>query len=207
MLNGTPPSKDSWKGDINTLITAYHEKQLRDAAATNSKMTWLNVSMMGLQGKPHPIFRDVSTADQVRKLYPVLKMLSGEYLTFDLKSRQGTGGSPSCRLCHFPVENLQHVLSCPATSEPRIRIQREMKDILCDTSNTHTKSLSESQFQDLVADTKSFAQFCVDCTSFNLHEVYRLNLNDPRLSQVFKVTRDLCYATHIERLRQLKAIT
>ena len=43
MLNGTPPSKDSWKGDINTLITAYHEKQLRDAAATNSKMTWLNV--------------------------------------------------------------------------------------------------------------------------------------------------------------------
>ena len=111
MLNGTPPSKDSWKGDINTLITAYHEKQLRDAAATNSKMTWLNVSMLGLQGKPHPIFRDVSTADQVRKLYPVLKMLSGEYLTFDLKSRQGTGGSPSCRLCHFPVENLQHVLS------------------------------------------------------------------------------------------------
>ena len=133
-------------------------------------------------------------------------MLSGEYLTFDLKSRQGTGGSPSCRLCHFPVENLQHVLSCPATSEPRIRIQREMKDILCDTSNTHTKSLSESQFNDLVADTKSFAQFCVDCTSFNLPDSVRININDARLPTIFSVTRDMCYSVHVTRLTKLKEL-
>ena len=56
MLESPPPSKNSWKGDITTIITSYHEKQMRSAANSNSKMEWLNVSMTGLQGKSHPIF-------------------------------------------------------------------------------------------------------------------------------------------------------
>ena len=205
MLNGTPPSKESWKGDITTLITAHHEKQFRDAALTNSKMEWLNISLLGLQGKAHPMFHGVSTADQVKKLYPVLKMLAGDYLTYDLKSRQGGGGSPSCRLCNSPIENLQHVLSCPSTAEPRLRIQHELKSLLCDTNHNHLQTLSENQFHGLATDEKTFTQFCVDCTSFNLPEVYRISINDARLTEIFKITRDLCFSVHSDRLRQLKA--
>ena len=205
LLNGAPPSKESWKGDTTTLITSHHEKQLRDAASNNSKMEWFNVNMLGLDGKVHPIFRDISTAEQVKKLYPVLKMLSGDYLTSDLKHRQGGGGSPSCRLCSFPVENLQHVLSCPATAEPRMRIQTELKDLLCASTSNHAKTLSDNQFLDLMSNTKLFTQFCVDCTSFNLPEVYRINFNDDKVTKIFSVTRDLCYSVHTARLRLLKS--
>ena len=119
LLEQTPPTKDSWKGDVATAITSYHEKKLREAAADNSKMEWLNVSMTGLSGKCHPIMADVATAREVQKLRPALKMLAGDYLTYEVKSRQ-VSGSSHCRLCQDPVESLTHVLTeCPSTSEPR----------------------------------------------------------------------------------------
>ena len=213
MLESPPPSKNSWKGDITTIITSYHEKQMRSAASSNSKMEWLNVSMSGLQGKSHPIFRDITTADQVKKLYPVLKMLTGDLYTYDLKYKQGGGTSPHCRLCGHPVENLQHVFSCPSTSEPRLRVQSELKSILCNSGNDkqinamyHTKILTTAQFDDLISDPRTFTQFCVDCTSFNLPDDIRVNVSDVRLSQIFRTTRDMCYSIHMERLRKLKEL-
>ena len=45
-----------------------HEKQLREAAAGNSKMEWLHVGMTGLSGKCHPMMDGVDTAREVLKL-------------------------------------------------------------------------------------------------------------------------------------------
>ena len=60
-----------------------------------------------------------------------LKMLVGDFLTFETKAAQ-SGGSPLCKLCPSPapVESLNHIIaSCQATSDIRERILTEM-DIL-----------------------------------------------------------------------------
>ena len=115
LLDQPPPPKSSWKEDINTAITAYHERMLREMAETNSKMKWFNVSMLGLQGTCHPLLDDVVTAHEVKKLRCQLRMLCGDFYSFSVKAEQ-TGNSPHCRLCKAPVEDLPHILaSCTAS--------------------------------------------------------------------------------------------
>ena len=46
-----PPSKSEFRNIVHTKITVYHEKKLRTAAITNSKMKYLNVSIKGLNGQ------------------------------------------------------------------------------------------------------------------------------------------------------------
>ena len=70
----------------------------------------------------------------------------------------------------------------------------------------HTKILTTAQFDDLISDPRTFTQFCVDCTSFNLPDDFRVNVSDVRLSLIFRTTRDMCYSIYMERLRKLKEL-
>ena len=47
--------------------------------------------------------------------------------------------------------------------------------------------------------------FILDCTSLNLPSAYRVPTHNPEVSQVFKISRDWCYAVAKERARLLKA--
>ena len=65
-------------------------------AQNNSKLGYLNVSLLGLRGRHHPALANVITASEVKKLRPHLKLLSGYYLTFNAKYEQTNKGSPLC---------------------------------------------------------------------------------------------------------------
>ena len=51
LLEQSPPTKESWKGDVSAAINSYHEKQLKEARANYSKIEdeWLHVGKTGLQ--------------------------------------------------------------------------------------------------------------------------------------------------------------
>ena len=85
-LNRSPPSKDTYKSNIITKILSFHENELRKAASTNEMMKYLNVSTIGLRGRPHPAISNVTTTHDVRKMRPHIKMLTGNYLTLEEKS-------------------------------------------------------------------------------------------------------------------------
>ena len=164
-------------------------------------MQWLNVSMAGLQGHCHPILKDVVTAYEVKKMRCQVKMLCGDLYTYSVKADQ-SGGSPHCRLCQAPCEDLPHVLSiCEATSQPRQDTTQELKNILVNNFSLDgvsvTKSLTNEQFSMLVSDPILFAQFAVDATSFNLPDIYRVNINDINICQIFKITRNFCYSINL----------
>ena len=114
-LSSDPPPKSIFKEQVLTKITSFHERELREAAAANSQMRYLNVSVLGLRGRLHPSITNVSTTHAVKKMRPHIKMLTGNYLTFQEKSRQ-SGGDPSCRLCF----NIQGATCEPETLEHRI---------------------------------------------------------------------------------------
>ena len=126
-----------------------------------------------------------------------LKMLAGDYFTYEVKADQ-SGGSPHCRCCPYPSpsENLQHILTkCSAYSDVRTRIVKEYE-------NLGSQSKSNISFQSILSDDSSFCQFVLDPSSFNLTS--RIHLSDPILGQIFKLSRDYCFAVNSTRKKILK---
>ena len=198
-----PPSKSSYKTEVNTKIQSFHEKTLRNLAEKNSAMKFLNVSLFGLNGRSHPALANVITSHQVQKSRIHLKMLAGNFLTFEVKAKQ-SGGSPHCRSCVSPSiatppsESLVHMLTkCNAYRDIRSRIVNEYL-FLC------TISKSRISWQLIISDDDTFCQFVLDPTSFNLKQ--RIHVNDPILGSLFELSRDYCYAVNSARQKILGSL-
>ena len=90
-------------------------------------MKYLNVSLLSLRGRQHPALLNIVTPHEVQKSRIHLKMLSGDFLTYEIKALH-SGGSPHCRICIkkmsiFIIESTEHIItSCEAFDEIRTRI-------------------------------------------------------------------------------------
>ena len=196
-LKKDPPSKPIYQEHILTKITAFHERELRLAASKNkdepnSKMKYLNVSLLGLRGKLHPAVTNVFTTHSVKKMRPHLKMLAGNYLTFEEKSQQ-SGGSPFCRICNVVTEpeSLEHLISrCVGLSETRTNILNLMTN-LCQGSSLN---IDLSKFSN-----SELTQWILDPSSMSLKT--RVNIAHPILPSLLQLSRDFCYK--IDRTRQI----
>ena len=126
-LNMKAPTKESFKELINTKVSVFYENELRTMAAKNSCMTFFNVSLIGLRGRHHPALSNISTTHEVKKAQFHIKMLVGDYLTFEKKASQ-SGGAPICKSCEdIRNENIIHIVSqCKAYSEIGERIKLEL---------------------------------------------------------------------------------
>ena len=112
-LEKDPPPKPEYKEYIQTKISAYYETVLRSKASTSSSMKYLNVSLTGLRGKRHPALSNIISTHDVKKARIHLKMLAGDFLTHETKSRRSMG-SPLCKCCDGPQhrnEDLKHLLT------------------------------------------------------------------------------------------------
>ena len=161
-------------------------------------MNYLNVSLTGLRGRHHPALANIVTTREVQKCRIHIKMLSGDYYTYQVKADQ-SGGSPHCRCCTLPdkpAENISHILtSCSAYEEIRNRVMTELEN-LC------RQSQSNISFQTMRSEPETLCQFILDPSSFNLSD--RIHRDDPVLLPLFKLSRDLCYGINSERMKILK---
>ena len=114
-----------------------------------------------------------------------LKFLSGNYITYAVKAEQ-SGGSPKCRICNTGNnETLSHViLSCPS-------LEAERKPIITEYEQLCGMTKNNINFQLITEDPKHLCQFILDPSSMNLP--VRVSISDPILSEMFKLSRDLCY--------------
>ena len=162
-------------------------------ADNNDLMQYLNVSLGGLRGRPHPCLSNIVKADEVKKLRPHLKFLTGDYLTYKRKFEESTKGSPLCRLCQLENESILHILAiCPIYDVSRTRILKEFEELCPQSLN----------FYEVKSDPKILAQFVLDPTSFNLQK--RVNIRDPIVPALFKLSRDFCNAIHTQRIKKLR---
>ena len=176
LLSRDPPKKLTFKGDTETRIRSSHEYELRSKAKTDKKLKYFNVSLLGLCGRPHPAISDLYTASEVEKSRSHLKMLVGDYYTYQVKSEQ-SGGRSYCRLCYFNpesdekvvTENLCHIIAlCGSYKEQRSEIIIEMSVICQQTIN----KVNISQYYN---DPELLTQFILDPSSMNLP--MRVNIN------------------------------
>ena len=201
-LRRDPPPKSVYKEMIATKITVYHENLLRQSAARNDLIKYLNVSTIGLRGPHHPALSNLITTHEVSLSRPHLKFLSGNYLTYKIKSDQ-SGGSPRCRLCQSGCdETVSHVITtCPGLAVQRNRLFSEFEE-LC------TKTKTNIVFADILEREEELCQFILDPTSLNLPT--RVSLNDPLVPQFYKLSCDFCHIidkTRIGSLRELEKMS
>ena len=155
-LKRDPPKKAEFKELILTKICSFYEHELREQAKSNSRMNFLNVSVLGLRGRPHPAIQNIKTTHDVTKSRPHIKMLAGDYLTYQVRAKQ-SGGSPHCRCCSDPLkpdEDIPHILlHCSAYKEIRERLLNEIR---CLSAQTKHKLLFDN------LDNTSLSQFILD---------------------------------------------
>ena len=190
-----PPPKSQYKETVMTKISAFHEKELRSLAITNSKMRYFNVSLIGLRGKHHPSLTNIVKTEEVKKLRLHTKFLTCDYLTYESKFNQSGKGSPLCKICKTENESISHITSvCPAFSNIRTRILQEMREV-CLLSKT------DINFENLLDCPQTLTQFILDPINFNLKN--RVHICDPIVQPLYKLSRDMCFSIHKERMKQL----
>ena len=193
-LQRSPPPKSVYKNYVAAKILSFHESELRQMATQSQSMKYFNVSLLGLQGRCHPAICNVLNTKEVMNMRPHIKVLSGDYLTFEKQSRQ-SGVSPDCRLClSGERETICHLAtSCFALDTTRQRLMTEIFKY-CNTHNILVKQYSGNK--------EMLTQFLVDPSSMNLPQ--RVNISDPTLPSLFKIIHDFWNAIHKERMQILK---
>ena len=159
-------------------------------------MKYFNVSTIGLRGRHHPALSNMVLSREVKLSRPHLKFLSGNYLTYKIKSDQ-SGGSARCRICFSGSdESVCHVISvCQGLAVQRNKILEEFKQ-LCTLTKNHI------QFDEISDNEEVLCQFILDPTSLNLNT--RVSLNDPLVPQFYKLSRDFCFLLDKTRIGLLK---
>ena len=163
-------------------------------------MKYLNVQLLGLSGRPHPVLQNILTTQDAKKLRLHLKFLTCDYLTNDRLAVDQPGRSPACSLCGA-LDSIEHVLlACKATDSIRSRLLPELL-------NTVSKVQPTSALLTMPPPPPSIlAQFVLDCTSFNLPETIRISVQNPGISEIFVLSRDWCYGISSERFRLLRKL-
>ena len=205
LMNGPLWSKERWKNLTKTVITAYHESVWRQKAKDNSKLEFLHVQTAGLSGRPHPVLSGILTTRDVVRARVHTKMLAGDYPCYYNMGSDRNQDS-YCRLCKLispdqpsPTEDMVHLLTrCRGTQDTRTRIVPELLNTINHLFPTNNILLYPNHTQ--------LTQLILDPTSLNLPSTIRIGPDHPALSPVLNICRNLCYALHKDRTRQLKTI-
>ena len=157
-------------------------------------MKYLNVQLLGLSGRPHPVIQHIQTTQDSKKLRLHLK-----FLTCDLYN-YSTGVNQPCPHCNLPVtdQNEHALVSCQAFSDIRGRIFPELMNTVLQVPPT-------SQILLYNIEPTVMTQFILDCASPNLPGSIHVPVHNPRISEIYRVSRDWCYVIGREKCRLLKA--
>ena len=143
----------------------------------------------------------MTTTRNVCKLRILLKFLTGDYLSFERLESDRNTNDPHCRLCPSSCMDTRHILTeCRGTADVRERLYPELVNIVADLA-PNSKLLNFSTLTSSI-----LTQFILDCGSPFLSGDYRLNYSQPGISEVFRITRDWCFAVNNARKKLLKEL-
>ena len=183
----------------------HHEVIWRQKASSNSKLDFLNVKTAGLSGRPHPVLSGILTTQEVMRARVHVKMLAGDYPCYSYIGSDRQQDS-YCRLCQnifpqqpAPVEDMVHLLTlCRATADTRTRFVPDLLNLI-------SQYFPRNEILEYPNHTH-LTQLILDPTSLNLPMTIRISPDHPALCQVLAMCRNLCFAIHNDRTRQLKNI-
>ena len=202
LMDTVPWPSEKWKSLNKTRILAYYEALWRAKAASNSRITFLNVQLTGLSGRPHAILSSILTTQDVCKSRVHIKMISGDYPC----QAHHSSNNPYCPLCKALVpsnpgqsEDIVHILTtCRATTDTRSSLIPTLFNSVAEhfPLNEILKNPTQTQL----------TQFILDPSSINLPAMTRISPDHPGFAPVLATCRNYCFTIHKERTRQLKQL-
>ena len=158
-------------------------------------MKYLNVQLLGLSGQPHKVLYNILTTQEAKKLCLHIKFLTNDYMTNERLSLDQPNISSACVLCEALLDYAEHVLaSCRSTSDVGDRLLPEL---------LNTVAMVQPIFQILEMDPPPpphiLTQFVLDCSTPNLPESFRIPTHNPRISEIYKISRDWTFGISSER--------
>ena len=188
-------SKGQWKIKTKTAVKKYWSETLRLEATEKSTIQYCNISCLGI-GQTHPVWDSLeSTRLEVRRGVVKSRIITGTYIVQSTRAKFNQYQIDStCPLCHLEEEDIIHMLlRCSVLHSVRKGPFRTLKDyVISRTSETFWKSFFFS--------TKiNITRLIIDCSQIEeLHSV-----KDIDLLYIERLTRNLCFAIHTERLKKL----
>ena len=171
--------------------------QYKERGHLYSNLQYLNVQLLGLSGRPHPALHHVRETREAFKMRAHIQLLAGDFPHNEVIGRHGNS-DPRCSICPGPVESTQHLLTeCSATAAVRERLLPELLNVIADIHPTHG-------LLDHTVSNINLTQFILDPTSANLNNRFRISPQHIRLAEIFRISRDWCYAVTSSRKKQLK---
>ena len=102
-------------------------------------------------------------------------------------------------MCYLEPESICHIAAeCKEYDDIRTRITSEVKMLLSKMNLSNTQKIFENE--------NVFTQFMIDPSSFNLDSDCRVNINDPILNNLFKLSIDFFYVIDNTRKKKLKQL-
>ena len=202
LLNCSPWPKQRWKNHTEAAVLSHHEAVLRNKAATNMKLQYLNVQATGLTYRPHPMLSWILTTQDVMLSRPHIKMLAGDLLCYSFLAHD-RGIHSHCRLCQAlsphvaPPEDYEHVLTaCRATADTRDSKLPGLYNIIAQYFVHHRLLTMPSH--------SLLSQLIIDCMSLNLPADARVPPDHPGQPPIAKQCTIIINAILKERTKQLK---
>ena len=160
-------------------------------------MRFLNVQLSGLSGRPHPALQNIQTTQDCKKLRLHLKFLTCDLITDTDKSTPIL----ACTLCSASItDSTEHVLvTCRALSEVRRRLFPELMNTVL-----QVQPMSGILYADVPP--LILTQFILDCSSPNLPCSVRVPAHNPKIPEIYRASRDWCFAMANERFRLLRQL-
>ena len=165
-------------------------------------MRFLNVQLSGLSGRPHPALQNIQTTQDSKKLRLHLKFLTCDLITDTVQcDTNNTTSALACTLCSASItDSTVHTLvTCRALTEVRNRLFPEFMNTV-----SHVQPMSGILSYDVPPPVMT--QFILDCSSPNLPCSVRVPIHNPKISEIYRASRDWCFAIASERFRLLRQL-
>ena len=104
-LERKAPSKIEFKNFYNSRITSFHEKEMR---SKSNNLLYLNISLLGLNNRPHPALCGAFISRDIEHMRPHLKMLCQDYTTYETQSECGQAVPLHVDCANTPVTTRIH---------------------------------------------------------------------------------------------------
>ena len=173
-----PPTKKAWKRMVKDAVVNLARRNIKEAAENKSSLRYLSKNF--IQGQVHPLLDSVYNTRQVTRANIKTRIVCGVYPFNGAKHKMKKISSPICSLCNTGVEDLDHfMLHCSPLNPIRRKFQEKL-----DISLPKLSTISDLQ---AILDTRILAENC--------------ELPASQLTTIELISRDLCFALHMEKTK------
>ena len=187
------PKKISWKHTVREAVRKHWLKILPEDIENKSTLVNLQKDLLKF-GSTHQVWDSLqSTVSDVKKRIIKTHLLTGTYMLQAMKSKYSTGKeSAICKCCGIENEDITHfLLSCPALFQKRKLYYSQLKESVINMIGIDKWNIQFSSKLDIV-------KLIIDCTF-----LAPLLKNDGDLEHLHKLSSELCYCLHEQRIWML----